>query len=40
MKRLYKQIIKLELDFLITELKTLHKIKKINEDLEKTNKKT
>jgi len=40
MKRLYKQIIKLELDFLIAELKTLHKIKKINEDLEKTNKKS
>jgi len=40
MKRLYKQIIKLELDFLIAELKTLHKNKKINEDLEKTNKKS
>jgi len=40
MKRLYKRIIKLELDFLIAELKTLHKIKKITEDLEKTNKKS
>ena len=39
MKRLYKQIIKLELDFMIFELKTLHKLKKINEDLEKSNKK-
>ena len=40
MKRLFKEIIKLELDFLIKELKTLHKIKKINEDLEKSNKKS
>jgi len=40
MKRLYKQIIKLELDFLITELKTLHKIKKISEDLDKSNKRS
>ena len=40
MKRLYKRIIKLELDFMISELKTLHKLKKINEDLEKSNKKS
>ena len=33
----FKQVLKLELDFLVKELKTLHKIKKINDDLEKSN---
>ena len=35
----FKQVLKLELDFLVKELKTLHKMKKINDDLEKSNKK-
>lgn len=35
----FKQVLKLELDFLVKELKTLHKIKKINDDLEKSNEK-
>ena len=39
MKRLYKQILKLQVDFLVTELKTLHKIKKLEEDLDKKHKK-
>tara|TARA_Y100000361_G_C10952126_1_gene234347 strand:+ start:425 stop:547 length:123 start_codon:yes stop_codon:yes gene_type:complete len=39
MKRLYKQILKLEVDFLVSELKTLHKLKKLQEDLDKKNKK-
>jgi len=39
MKRLYKQILKLEVDFLVSELKTLHKLKKLLEDLDKKNKK-
>ena len=29
----FRKIIKLELDFLIQELKTLHKIKRMNNDL-------
>lgn len=29
----FKKIIKIELDFLVQELKTLHKIKKLNDDL-------
>jgi hypothetical protein len=32
----YRKIIKLELDFMINELKTLHKMKKINDDLDKS----
>ena len=32
----FKQVLKLELDFLVKELKTLHKIKKINDDLDKS----
>jgi hypothetical protein len=32
----FKQVLKLELDFLVKELKTLHKIKKINDDLHKS----
>ena len=32
----FKQVLKLELDFLVNELKTLHKMKKINEDLDKS----
>ena len=30
----FRKIIKIELDFLIQELKTLHKIKKLNDDLQ------
>ena len=30
----FKKIIKLELDFIVQELKTLHKIKKLNDDLD------
>ena len=30
----FKKVIKLELDFIIQELKTLHKIKRINDDLD------
>ena len=30
----FKKIIKLELDFIVQELKTLHKIKKLNDDLQ------
>ena len=29
----FRKIIKLELDFIVQELKTLHKIKKLNDDL-------
>ena len=32
----FKQVLKLELDFLVKELKTLHKMKKINEYLDKS----
>jgi hypothetical protein len=32
----FKQILKLELDFLVKEIKTLHKIKKINHHLDKS----
>jgi len=39
MKRLYKQILKLQVDFLVSELKYLHKLKKLNQDLDKKNKK-
>ena len=35
MKRLYKHILKLQVDFLVSELKTLHKLKKLDEDLDK-----
>ena len=34
--KLFKQVLKLELDFLVKELKTLHKMKKINEYLDKS----
>ena len=30
----FRKIIKLELDFIVQELKTLHKIKKLNDDLQ------
>ena len=30
----FRKIIKLELDFIVQELKTLHKIKKLNDDLD------
>lgn len=30
----FRKIIKLELDFLVQELKTLHKMKKLNDDLD------
>ena len=30
----FRKIIKIELDFIIQELKTLHKIKRINNDLD------
>ena len=39
MKRLYKHILKLQVDFLVSELKTLHKLKKLDEDLDKKDKK-
>ena len=39
MIRLYKHILKLQVDFLVTELKTLHKLKKLQQDLDKKNKK-
>ena len=32
----FKQVLKLELDFLVKELKTLQKMKKINDDLDKS----
>ena len=32
----FKQILKLQLDFTINELKTLHKIKKLHKDLDKS----
>ena len=32
--KLFRKVIKLELDFLVQELKTLHKIKKLNDDLQ------
>ena len=35
----FRKIIKIELDFLIQELKTLHKIKKLNDDLQNRKKK-
>ena len=30
----FRKVIKLELDFIVQELKTLHKIKKLNDDLQ------
>ena len=39
MKRLYKEILKLQVDFLVTELKTLHKLKKLQQHLDKKDKK-
>ncbi len=32
----FKEILKLQLDYTINELKTLHKIKKLNQDLDKS----
>ena len=32
----FKEILKLELDFIVKELKTLHKMKKINQYLDKS----
>ena len=34
----YKQLIKIELDYMIKELKTLQKLKKVYGDLQKTKK--
>ena len=30
----FRKVIKLELDFIVQELKTLHKIKRMNDDLD------
>ena len=30
----FRKVLKLELDFIVQELKTLHKIKKLNDDLQ------
>ena len=35
--RQFKEILKLQLDFSINQLKTLHKIKKLHKDLDKSN---
>jgi len=34
--RQFKEVLKLQLDFTINELKTLHKIKKLHKDLDKS----
>ena len=34
--RQFKEVLKLQLDFSINQLKTLHKIKKLNQDLDKS----
>lgn len=38
MMKQYKRLVKLQLDYSINELKTLHKLKKIQRDLELINK--
>ena len=34
--RFYRELTKIKLDFMINELKTLHKIKKLHKDLDKS----